>query len=312
MLRAALTAASVLLLACAGRPTEASDTDAGTSSTGPTPTTSTTVPVPGTTSDTGQADTTGGGSSSETGSFIELPTDDGVTAGGLPNGEQCSSSEECASMFCFDLFGFGLCSECGSDDDCPDGGCALGAGVAYAVCNEGALGDGCQTSEACTAPLVCGSVLAGDSQIPFSYCSECDERTACGDGTTCSPVADAAGLYLGCVEPDSVEIGGLCPVAEPGVGDGTVCIGGSCAVTELFMGGGELGICSECTTDSDCEGDSGTGTTGGTGTGGGSETGGSSGGSTGSGTSTGGDTGGGGMCIPASVGMDGFVPAVCG
>ena len=215
MFRRSALVVPVFVLACAARPTEAGDTDSGTTSTGPDPTTMTTAPLPGSTSDTGRVDTTAADSGSDTVSFIAMPTDDNMTAGALPDGSECGSDEDCASMFCFDIFGSGVCSACGSDDDCDEGGCAFDFQTGYAVCNDGTLGDGCESDDACNGGLVCGAPISED--LPFNACGECNDDNPCDGATICSPVLDGGlgASYLGCLEPGSVDNGGTCPVTAP-------------------------------------------------------------------------------------------------
>jgi hypothetical protein len=175
----------------------------------------------------------------------EPPTD-------LPNGDECSSGEECESGFCRDAPGpgDGVCSECTMDADCEMGTCSFEFEIGWAVCTDGGLGQGCDSDEGCAGELVCVPVF-GDSGP--RRCSECSNELACDEGLVCSPVfGDGAfDSWRGCVAPASVDLGGGCPVND-GVGDGSVCISGACGVVTFGMNDTEVGICSECDGDDDC------------------------------------------------------------
>ncbi len=201
--------------------------------------------------------TTGESASSESSTSA---TTESTGSDGQPNGFfYCFADEECASGHCFDLGLLnGICSECSADAHCAERegfGCsppniAAQPGPAPAVCNDGSLGAGCETSEACAQGLTCELILTVPLIYTFSNCSECAGHGDCLDSQLCSPTIEVTELsgYLSCVGPGSVEIGGTCDAA----GDGDqVCASGACAPATID-GLANIGLCSECDADADC------------------------------------------------------------
>lgn len=178
----------------------------------------------------------------------------GAMCGGLPNGSACGDDCECNSDACYvvGILG-GLCGECLVDADCPIGGCTVPSSLANppegAVCNDGSLGDGCQTDGVCQDPLVCVEIIDVPGVITNTTCSECATDADCG-AQLCSPEYDiiALGGDWICVDAGSVPDGSGCDFE--GSGD-TACASGRCAIADV-MGLLELGVCGPCEDDGDC------------------------------------------------------------
>jgi hypothetical protein len=174
-------------------------------------------------------------------------------------GDACQEDEECASGSCFfvPVLG-GLCGECKSDGDCADGGCnnpnpITGDG---AVCNEGELGGGCDSSDACQAGLRCERVLDIAGILVAETCSECGLDGDCPGSSGCAPSYEFTALtgYLECVPPFSRANGLGCSFPGSDVGSGTgdqQCASGLCAEVDI-MGLASAGICADCEFDIDC------------------------------------------------------------
>jgi hypothetical protein len=175
-----------------------------------------------------------------------------------PDGSDCTTNEECISGKCFYVAVLGgICGECLTDDDCPDGGCSLPipdlfpTGPKGAVCNEGELGGGCNTTEACSGDLVCSVLIEVPGILTAAGCSECDSDADCDGGQLCSPTYDIGNLSGArmCVDPGSVQNGEGCD--HEGTGD-DACNSGHCYAYE-FMGLVTVGVCGECKTSADCD-----------------------------------------------------------
>jgi len=228
----------------------------GADSTGPNiPTTSDTNGTSTTTVDpdttTPQTDTT-----DNTNAFITMngTTDDTK----LPNGEQCTSDDDCESMHCYTTPiapGMGVCSECETDQDCVDAGTGISCSAdllsMQAACAPGEEGNQCMSQEACMDPLICAPVIDTGGLLPFDTCGECGESSDCDNGQLCSPVLDM-GSFSGsnqCVDPGSVPNGSLCP-EDMNDGD-AACTSGHCGTIDV-MGFIQIPVCGECEDDVDC------------------------------------------------------------
>jgi hypothetical protein len=172
------------------------------------------------------------------------------------------SNDECASGMCF-LAGIlgGICSECLTEDDCENG-CSLPNPLSTppigAMCNEGGLGDGCNTSASCVdADHVCALIIDVPGILSASTCSQCETTDDCTDGNVCNVVIrieDIAGEKV-CVEPNSVEDGEFCDLSQDD--QNAPCIN-FCAAANI-MGLVDFGVCGECSNiDMDNEGCTGT------------------------------------------------------
>ena len=146
----------------------------------------------------------------------------------------------------------GICGECENDADC-EFGCSAPNPLADppqgSACNEGNLGEGCETDDVCGGPLVCAEIFNIPGVLEASSCSECAADTDCNMGL-CSPqydVAEATGVKV-CVAAGTVLDGSGCDL--DGSGD-QACAGGHCAAATI---GGlfSLGVCSECEINADC------------------------------------------------------------
>ena len=224
----------------------ASSSTTGDESTG-TPTTTTGVePTTDTTADPTNASQ----------GFITTMTDDGGDTGALPNGSECSSDADCASMNCFSLLGgmLAFCADCNEDQDCVDAGtgtaCTLDAATQNAICTTGPNGSTCMSDTACMSGF-CDAVI----EIPIpgflpDTCGECSETADCTMDQICSPAFDIA-MFSGqknCVEPGSVPNDQLCPEGAEG---NVACMSGHCTEASI-MGIIPLNVCGECADDSDC------------------------------------------------------------
>jgi hypothetical protein len=190
---------------------------------------------------------TGSSSSSDTGT---------ETGGLLPDGEQCMASDQCASGFCY-LAGIlgGICGECIDDDDCV-WGCGppnpLALPPTGSTCDDGSLGAGCQTDDACQAVFVCSEIIDVPGVLTLNGCSECATDVDCAE--LCSPNYESAFTEMEghweCVDAGSVPLGGGCDFAGTG---NDACASGFCGIADI-MGLLQLGICSDCVDDGDCAG----------------------------------------------------------
>jgi len=234
------------------------DSSGGTGSTTgtPTPTTSesgTSTGVVDPSTSTGPVDPTTDGF--ETCGFIDECT---TGSSSLPNGAQCDSDDQCASMQCYSnqILMFGVCAECNEDADCVAAGtgtaCSLSPLAMTAVCTQGEPGSGCMSDEACMDGLFCAPVI----EVPIpgvlpDTCGECSESGDCAMGQICNPELDMATLsgQNKCVEPGSVPNDGLC--AKNPEGD-MACMSGHCtdATVMMFL---TIHICGECAEDGDCD-----------------------------------------------------------
>ena len=256
ILSSALVAGLLTLTACPGDD-DPGDTGAGTdtddgSSTGtPDPTTGSPTTDDPTATTTDPTATTTDDPTATTGD----PTATTGDTDPLPNGSECTENEECESGMCFfnSLFG-GVCGECLTEEDCPDGGCTppnpLPEPPVPATCNDGSLGGGCNTDEACQEELSCIDLIEVPGIIEVATCGECNEDTECSDDWLCAPQFDIANFtgQKSCVEPGSVPNGQGCD--HEGSGDDQ-CMSGICAEVDL-MGLLTVGVCGECNVDADC------------------------------------------------------------
>lgn len=210
----------------------------------------------GTSNDDGMTSAGPGGSSATTATTSATGNDDTPTEP-QPDGSDCTTNEECISGMCFHVAILGgICGECLTDDDCPDGGCSLPIpelfpdGPKGATCNTGELGDGCNETESCQGDMTCAVLIDVPGILTASGCSECDSDADCTGGQLCSPgydIADLSGAKT-CVDPGSVENGEGCD--HEGSGD-DACNSGFCFAYD-FMGFVTVGVCGECKADGDC------------------------------------------------------------
>lgn len=232
-----------------------SSADTGTASVTTASTTATTTSATSTSTTTTDASTSDATTTTDadSGSFIVSADEanDSGSGGPQPNGSDCMDPSDCESGFCFDGPGpgGGSCSECIMDSDCAMGTCSFEFEMGFAVCTDGALGDGCDSDEGCMGALVCAPQL-GDFA---NHCSECGETAPC-DAGVCSPFYDGSPFqgYLHCVDPGTVENGDGCPIIADDMGDGSVCMSGICGIASVMMGNVQIGVCSECDSDDDC------------------------------------------------------------
>lgn len=196
--------------------------------------------------------------------------------GGLGNlGDMCTTDEECAEdLFCNGVVGLAaVCSECGSDADCPDGGNCTFSG-AYFACGDGSQGQMCETDASCGEGLFCAEVVNLGGLFNGNFCSECKVDTDCADGQLCAPQIEFMDLMniagqRACIDPETAPNNQLCDAD----GSGDQQCEGYCTTADI-MGLIEVGVCGDCETDAECS----MGMT----------------------------------CTPAMVGLDGFAGSVCG
>lgn len=176
---------------------------------------------------------------------------------GLPNGSNCDVDTDCASNSCFTVGVLGgYCGECEADTDCDAGGCsvpvALGTPPEGAACNDGSLGDGCDTDAACADALVCSTILDVPGIITNETCGECVVDLDCGPAEVCSPIYDlrAIGGAWTCAGEGSLPNGAGCRL--DGLGP-AACASGICTAADVY-GLVQLGVCGECAFDIECVG----------------------------------------------------------
>jgi hypothetical protein len=228
--------------------TDGTESAEGGSMTGPSNTTT------GATSDDPSGTTTGATDSNDDSNFIDPADDDDGPSEPGPNGSECSANADCTSGYCYVIPGFGgVCSECLMDADCGEGTCSVDFGAGYAICTDGSLGKMCDTDEGCQGELVCAQLIDTGGLFNASFCSECNDENPCAGEKICSPHYDEGSFsgHMACVDPESVESGGGCPI-ENGEGNDEVCKDGHCGIADI-MGFIQLGVCGECSTNEDCE-----------------------------------------------------------
>ncbi|MCA9688960.1 MAG: hypothetical protein KC636_05080 [Myxococcales bacterium] len=209
-----------------------------------------------TTETTDSEETTNATTTTDTDATTTTDTDDAT--GGQQAGESCDDDRDCAGdLKCYPnpTLG-GVCSECTSDLDCPQGGCTPpnpfeGTG---AVCNDGGPGAGCESDAACSDADYphCGVILEAAGLFSFATCGECSDDGDCPiDAPYCAPSLDNAFMVAGlneCVAAGSLQLHESCAI-----GSDAACASGVCSVA-LIMGVVEVGICGECSSDDDCAG----------------------------------------------------------
>ncbi len=163
---------------------------------------------------------------------------------------------DCASNACYVVGPLGgVCSECDEDADCAATtgfGCNAGnplAGVPAVCSKTGAIGQGCETADACADGLTCPTVIDVPGILSASACSECAADSDCQPEQECAPVYDIANIagYYHCVDPGSVSDNEGCDIT----GDGSECASGTCAPAQL-MGIPVIAVCSPCVEDAQC------------------------------------------------------------
>lgn len=183
---------------------------------------------------------------------------------GAPNGATCSDESGCgcASGTCFliPIVG-GFCGDCLTDADCAPGGCTVPDPLHQvgSFCNMGEPGAGCMSSAVCSSPeaAACSEILVVPSIFTVATCSECASNADCPmDAPNCTPVYDLSHFTgVSVCRPDaSVPIGEGCSPFEDGAGNplgDPACSSGICGIAQI-MGVVDVGICSQCQSDSDC------------------------------------------------------------
>lgn len=254
---------ALVLLACACGPTvfldegtESSSADEDGSSSSPPSTststsTSTTTPLPPVTSvdDTAGPPTITGPGPDPT------ATDTSGTCGAI--GELCIDGvPDCCSGSCSVVGPLGgVCSECENDGDCR-WGCTPSWPLdgTPAVCNDGGVGAGCQTSAACQPGLVCEEIVNIPGILTRRSCGLCSTDLDCPPGLLCGVMAEVETLggFHACIPPGTVPPGQSCDLEGSGAQQ---CSTGICAPATL-MDIPVFGVCSMCQTDADCLGGS--------------------------------------------------------
>jgi hypothetical protein len=175
------------------------------------------------------------------------------------SGQTCDGDDACQPGVCFHIPAIGgVCGECTTDADCPCGGCTiplpepLGSPPRGAVCNTGALGDGCESTAACQASLTCENIFEIPGIVALRTCSECSSDSGCPGAQLCSPSIDPWDLsgVKRCIMPGSLPLGSTCD--HLGSGD-QACSSGICAVGS-FQNLADIGVCSECNSSAQCPG----------------------------------------------------------
>lgn len=234
--------------------TSTNATTADSSSSGPTGDPSTS----GTESSSGTADessSTAASTESSTGSSGGSSEGSTGEPGGLPNGSACDLDPQCDSNSCFVVGALGgICGECEADTDCDAGGCSVPLPLAMppqgAVCNDGSLGDGCDTDAACADALVCALIIDVPGVLTNETCGECAIDADCGPAEVCSPDYDvpAFGGAWTCAGEGSLPNGSGCRL--DGFGP-FACASATCTPGDV-LGILELGVCGACAFDNEC------------------------------------------------------------
>jgi hypothetical protein len=190
-----------------------------------------------------------------TGSFVsdESPdTTDGAVPGNL--GDMCMSDSECAEdLVCNGVVGLGgVCSECASDTDCPDGSNCTITPNGWFACGDGSQGQMCESDATCADGLYCAEVVDLGGLFNGNFCSECSEDAHCMNGQLCAPQIEFMDLMniggqRACIDPKSAPNDSLCD--DEGSGDEQCA--GFCTTADL-MGFIMVGVCGDCETDQDC------------------------------------------------------------
>ncbi len=234
--------------------TSTNATTADSSSSGPTgdPSTSGTESSSGTVDESSSTAASTESSSGSSGGSSEGSTGE---PGGLPNGSACDLDPQCDSNSCFVVGPLGgICGECEADTDCDAGGCSVPLPLAMppqgAVCNDGSLGDGCDTDAACADALVCALIIDVPGILTNETCGECAIDADCGPAEVCSPDYDvpAFGGAWRCEGEGSLPNGSGCRL--DGFGP-FACASGICTPGDV-LGLLELGVCGACAFDNEC------------------------------------------------------------
>lgn len=220
--------------------TEPSDETSGGTSTGSPPGETTTT----------EGSTTAGETSSSSGA----PTGSDTGPQGSPNGSTCQGDDDCASGACYASILGSVCGECLTDADC-EFGCTppypLDPSQQWALCNNGDLGDSCETSAACVSEdLQCVSFANVAGVLSISTCSECETNADCPGSMLCNEFFNAGEFRGGfaCVNPGSLFDGSFCTTGAVGE---AACMN-HCAPGN-YKGLFNFGVCSPCGADTDCE-----------------------------------------------------------
>jgi hypothetical protein len=191
-----------------------------------------------------------------TGNFVSDESPDSAETDVPPGnlGEMCMSDDDCAEdLVCNGLPGLGgVCSECASDTDCPDGSNCTITGDGWFACGDGSQGQMCESDATCADGLYCAEVVDLGGLFNGNFCSECSDDSHCMNGQLCAPVIEFMDLQnisgqRACIDPESAPNDSLCD--DQGAGD--MQCEGFCTTADL-MGFIMLGVCGECETDMDC------------------------------------------------------------
>lgn len=167
---------------------------------------------------------------------------------GKDDGQTCMADAECKSGHCFDTGEGMVCSQCGTDQDCRDGGSGLNCNwdrdLGYRVCEDGSLGQGCDDEQGCQSD----HCTKRSEESRRGTCSECGTDEDCresGAGLSCG--FDREQGFYAC---SAGALGDRCE-------DDAGCQEGKCHAVGGGPGGGG-GVCSLCLDDMECR-DAGTG-----------------------------------------------------
>ena len=192
----------------------------------------------------------------DTGNFVSDESPDSAETDVPPGmlGDMCMTDDECAEdLVCNGVVGLGgVCSECASDTDCPDGSNCTITGNGYFECGDGSQGQMCESDVTCADGLYCAEVVDLGGLFNGNFCSECADDSHCMNGQLCAPVVEFTDLMnisgqRSCIDPETAADGQLCD--DDGSGD--MQCAGFCTTADL-MGFIMLGVCGECETDMDC------------------------------------------------------------
>jgi hypothetical protein len=261
---AASTSASTSGLSADGGSTSSTETTADSSSSSGTTGDSSTSSTASSSGVVDESSSTGAGTDSSSGGATDGATDGSTDAStdastgepdALPNGAACDLDLQCVSSFCFVVGPLGgICGECEADTDCDAGGCSVPLPLAMppegAVCNDGSLGDGCDTDAACADALVCALIIDVPGVLTNETCGECAIDADCGPAEVCSPAYDVPvfGGAWTCAGEGTLPNGSGCRL--DGLGP-AACASGICTPGDV-LGLLELGVCGACQFDIEC------------------------------------------------------------
>ena len=170
-------------------------------------------------------------------------------------GEGCSMDGDCGSGHCVTTFVGDICGECATEQDCQ-WGCNPPvmrglSDVSPSTCNQGQLGDRCETDAGCQV----GTCGKNPLTLPFEpatlkTCNGCQSDADCETDQRCDiKVGQDTLMYYACVPVGGTPDGGICDDTA----SGDEACSNVCAIAKI-SGPVELavGVCSPCDENTPC------------------------------------------------------------